>query len=99
MKGVTTALLLALLAAAPCAAGCQEALECGGGTRLEAGICVLEREPERAACGFGTVFDEAADQCLPIFAPTTCGEASACDTSDEGYYECNCNGVGGEDCP
>lgn len=82
-------LVVAVLAVVP---GCNRSLECGPGTFEVDGVCVAGDNVEPATCGPFT--ELVAGQCVPMFPPTVCDNASTTEELDTGTGVTTCIGTG-----
>lgn len=83
------ALLVAALSLVP---GCGKALECGPGTFEVDGACIAGDNVDPATCGPFT--ELVAGQCVPMFPPTVCDNASTTEELDTSTGVTTCIGTG-----
>jgi hypothetical protein len=72
--------------------GCGKSLECGPGTFEVDGVCVAGDNIDPATCGPFT--ELVAGQCVPMFPPTVCDEASTSEELDTATGVTTCIGTG-----
>ncbi len=91
MTRLSLIVLLALTAP-----GCDMARECGEGTTLVDGVCLVPEQTLQERCGAMAEFDLTTGQCRPIRAGSECGEGTLPVPIDEAVVECQCIAESGQ---